>query len=608
MGRKKHAKVANLAQEAEHTELEAKPFDERMTIRDAVEAWLSENSEPKHLAVGGTSYEGFISNCYQYLLSRALQQGVTSANALIGQEDCNQIVAFLDRAKAQWDERRKEQALVEERCHAAELRLVELRRLAEELRRKDEHRRAEERGFAEGPREGMAGRQVDDAGHDDPRFKQSSQRQAKDDGNHDELFRKEQIFARHHKMVEDERARLRKGQCSASDYYAYVLRDRIERSAELLFGSAQQPNYELLQKNPELLKRLKDNLSFGDNKHPSMYEDPYVSAYYTLRYELGYAFEYSQLYRMLIDFVRRENEESPLDVLSIGCGQGLDYWGLRFALSKQGTDWPSFGWHGVDLESWPDHILDDGIAHYSDNTDVRDLLSGMDRLDAKVLMFPKVISELPYEVVSFIASWLERVTLTRDVHYLCFAHTEAMSLDPSSKWHRGSNESFDGTVETTLDPVKSAALIGAACNGARRQSYRCERNWRDTDELTVAHYDVVWPDLHTGGTWTDQYQYFIYKRVGGNDPNVGDYDPTFAMDTQLRNYIKNIGSSCCKEFIAAQDGYYGGESSSCEVRRVSCDNSFFCPLFKYPRLKTGSMAYQVVRLVKEPSYDEDIPF
>ena len=435
--RRKHLRVADRSPEIGISESEAHPDEVHMTIRDVVEVWFSMNPEPKHFRVAGRTYADFVHSCCQFLLARAMRQGITSTDAIVGSEDRRHIEAFLGRGKALWDKRcQEEQAEVDARRRAKEKHQLEEKRQVEEpeIQRQARLLQEDNRRLEEAQKQAEAHRRSEEQRVAEVRCqweaKQEALRQAELATHNNEQVRIDQVFFKHHQVVANEGIKLQAGQCSGIEYYAFVLRDRIERSAEILFDSASQPSHDILRKNPELLNRLK-GLSFGDDRHPSCYQDPYVNAYYALRYELGYAFEYSQIYGLLLSVMRQEKESQPFDVISVGSGQGLDYWSLRYALARQREHRLRIGWHGIDSEIWPDHVLEDDVAQYSDGTDICDVLGGMDSLEAKVLMFPKVISELSGEVIRCIVSWLERVTFTRDVHYLCFAHTERKSLDPS---------------------------------------------------------------------------------------------------------------------------------------------------------------------------------
>lgn len=80
------------------------------------------------------------------------------------------------------------------------------------------------------------------------------------------------------------------------------------------------------------------------------------------------------------------------------------------------------------------------------------------------------------------------------------------------------------------------------------------------------------------------------------------------MSDILWSAVRGIGSSCCSKYVPSQNLDYAGRGTDCDIHRVGCDNSYLCPLHRYPRVKTGRIAYQIVRLVKQPTYDDDIPF
>ena len=563
------------SEDSANSVVEPRHEDESLTISDVVEAWFSEHPEPENDKVAGRTYDEFARDCYLFLLANASKKGIPSTLIAIGDEERQEIVDFLDRAKAKRDKRRLEEA---------RQRAEEQRRLEEARQRLEEQRRAEEQRLEE-------------------------QRRLK-------------IFSKHQRIVEDLGVSLQRRQCTLPDYYASVLRDRIERSAELLFGDASNPRYGFLKNNPKLLRKFKE-FSFGDDKHPQNYKDPYVIAYYALRYELSYAFEYAQIYGLLLDIERNENGSSPFDVLSFGSGQGIDYWGLRYALSKRGAENLQIGWHGVDLETWPDHILEDGVAQYSDNTDVCDFIRGESSLRAKVLMFPKVISELPNDVIDDIASWLIDVTFTQDVHYLCFAHTERRSLNPADYMHKGADDCFDLVAESSLDAAKSAKLILAARVNAKKQHYACQEGRYLPHTMWVHSYDAEWVGRNRK-SYRGSFPYLAYVADKGRDKYIWEEenDDTFMMDEGLRDAVKGIGSSCCSMFIQKENQDNESQSTDCDVEHARCNNPNSCPLYKFPRYRTGRIAYQIVRLVKQPTsqdsplsqrppyweLDEDIPF
>lgn len=378
-----------------------------------------------------------------------------------------------------------------------------------------------------------------------------------------------------------------------------VLNDRIMRARNLLFGNKPVPSYDLITYMPDLsddasdepvlLKRLMA-LTFGEDVHPEYYHDPFVIAYYTLRYELGYAFEYSQVYGLLLDLANEEeltekDGKQSFGVLSVGSGQGIDYWGLRYALAARNMRDVQLYWRGVDLEEWPSKVLTDEGARYYDNTDI---LAYLDRLNGsmpyQVLMFPKVITELPTtEVIEPLAAWLSEVRLTRNVHYVCFVHTDCSKFvgdDGSSREFSEDNERGRNS-----DAYKSALLIRSLTENAEGQGYEVDKEWMKrlpgSSPFALGSYEVDLSD--------ESFNYVVYP----------ENSPVWTVDTKFKTHlyieeVQAIGEQCCPGFVP--DGGSDEDSPDCGAR---CKEKRDCRLYRSPRFMTGNMAYQILRLVKK---------
>jgi hypothetical protein len=125
------------------------------------------------------------------------------------------------------------------------------------------------------------------------------------------------------------------------------------------------------------------------------YSNPQVQQAYMLRFFPAYLAEYFLMYRRLL---RADFLQGPLRVLSIGCGSGIDLWGLKFAVEDSGID-PAeqIEYTGVDLASWA--YRDDlglPVVRFlqQDITDWQQL----DRTNYNVFIFPKCIGEFPTDV------------------------------------------------------------------------------------------------------------------------------------------------------------------------------------------------------------------
>lgn len=394
---------------------------------------------------------------------------------------------------------------------------------------------------------------------------------------------------------------------------AQTLAKRQETAYKTLFGAG-IPSYDQLREDTDLLNLMKQ-LGFGNDIHPDGYANPSVIAYYTLRYELGYAFEYYEIYRGVLETLV---DGCDVSVLSMGCGQGLDYWGLRCAQAALSRQDVSMRWHGIDLETWPDPVLDDDATYYEYGTDLLDFIGREDALRSTVLMLPKIISELPMSVVDRLAEWLERVAFIKPVHYLCVAHTEMKKL--------GGLFEFDARGFDQTDAVKSAKLIEAFTRGARRQGYVIQspicpsvidvNESANAPQLAFRQYRVKW----TNGIPPVPYKFVVYESSSSSrDVTVSGVKP-FATEEQVGRYVHDIGKMCCGvNYVLDHEG-----NCTSQGKHEGCPRQ--CPLYRRPRFMTDRMAYQIYRVerpqpkrfmpgisiaptsVLNPYDDEDIPF
>lgn len=394
---------------------------------------------------------------------------------------------------------------------------------------------------------------------------------------------------------------------------AQTLAKRQEAARKTLFGAGVS-SYDQLRGDANLLKLMKQ-LGFGNDIHPDGYTNPRVIAYYTLRYELGYAFEYYEIYRCVLETLV---DDCDVSVLSIGCGQGLDYWGLRCAQAALDRQNVLMHWHGIDLETWPESVLHDDSTYYEYDTDLLDFIEHEGTLRSTVLMLPKIISELPMNVINRLAEWLERVELIGPVHYLCIAHTDRDRLGGTFQFLF---EGFEGSVA-----VKSAKIIDAFLAGARRQGYvkrgpvrpgvKTMQEIANAPKLVPRQYKVVW----SKGTMAREYDFLAYEpALSACNIVVGGIKP-FDVGVKAGPNVHDIGKECCSDYVALNNK---GDCAS-EGLHEGCPKQ--CPLYRRPRFMTDRMAYQIYRVERpqtknsassasialQPTFytdfDEDIPF
>lgn len=146
-----------------------------------------------------------------------------------------------------------------------------------------------------------------------------------------------------------------------------------------------------------------NNLRFNGSAMPD-YSNLHTQQLYELRYSYGYAFAYKQMFaRFFSDSVKHLPPWEPINVLSIGCGNMVDYWALKQVLSQQFITYV-----GIDPIAWnysfAEHIeRGDQIGYLQKNAVealeelARTLGQIHQTVDFDYYIFPQSISEFTME-------------------------------------------------------------------------------------------------------------------------------------------------------------------------------------------------------------------
>jgi len=132
------------------------------------------------------------------------------------------------------------------------------------------------------------------------------------------------------------------------------------------------------------------NVNYNTDTLPD-YSDPMVQRYYILRYHFAYAFEYEYMFNKVIDDYISKGK---IRILSIGCGNGIDYWSTRRVIDKKNAA-IDIEYVGIDAVNWRDKILpasNDSVEYFE--CDLKDINQIIGRFEPDVLVFPKSISEI----------------------------------------------------------------------------------------------------------------------------------------------------------------------------------------------------------------------
>lgn len=204
------------------------------------------------------------------------------------------------------------------------------------------------------------------------------------------------------------------------------------------------------------------------------YTDPFIQAFYILRYFPAYLVEYYDIYRELLEIPKFAE---PFNVISIGCGCGLDYYGLELALrdnDRSAAD--SVCYTGIDIVNW-------GYRNNFENDDyeivVEDILNynSIQDIDENVdvIIFPKSIGEFSD------ADFARLLTLFRRSD---FEENELVIISSIRKQH------------TAIDTQRMTSLLNLM---EREHNYICGgpkdeyTYYRNPVGLRAHFYDFVYP-------------------------------------------------------------------------------------------------------------------
>jgi hypothetical protein len=163
------------------------------------------------------------------------------------------------------------------------------------------------------------------------------------------------------------------------------LRDFISRKINYIFKD--------FKKNLEEIGtfcELKD-LRFDSNHTPD-YDKIIIQRLYLLRYFPAYLVEY---YLMFQDMFKKKFLGKDLNIISIGAGCGIDYWGCKFA-SDELVEKINIRYTGMDIIDWKYWDSLGNEECYFLERDINQM-DALDEEEYNVIVFPKSIGELSNE-------------------------------------------------------------------------------------------------------------------------------------------------------------------------------------------------------------------
>lgn len=294
----------------------------------------------------------------------------------------------------------------------------------------------------------------------------------------------------------------------------------------------------------DIINKLK--LDYSDPENVKY--DLLSQQYYLCRYGTAYAFEYALMY----DIVFRCAKTKSFDILSLGCGSGID--ALAAEYSRAGKDL-TLSYHGVDRVKWDVSFLDDS-NDFTPQDIVGYFASPENRIiRSDVIFFPKILNELPPKTLKELLAAVRECSLDTDKeeYFFCVSHASSKA-DNDSKLAK--------------------QIINALKNHER---YTCS-------DSIISFFDFNKDEkfknrwgLKVEGMLTDNSG--IYRLNPDKTVEIKDLNPDFLdkqTDIQMKGIVNNLKRNVPKELVKDPDEF-----------------------FRHRRKTAMPIAFQIIRLEKK---------
>ena len=146
---------------------------------------------------------------------------------------------------------------------------------------------------------------------------------------------------------------------------------------------------------------------FDSNNIPN-YNKQIFQQYYLLKYLPGYFVEYYYIYSSIINdkFI-----EDDLNILSVGCGAGIDLWSAHYAFLNNAYN-RRIRYTGLDIVDWGYWDDCDEEAYFLNN-DINHL-NKLDEEEYNIIIFPKSIGEFDSRCFDKLKECIENTNFTKE--------------------------------------------------------------------------------------------------------------------------------------------------------------------------------------------------
>lgn len=168
-------------------------------------------------------------------------------------------------------------------------------------------------------------------------------------------------------------------------------------------------------------------VNFNNNQLPD-YSKIHLEELYILKYDFAYGFEYKYIFSRILPQHKLLGDPT-LKILSIGCGNYIDYWGIASAVEKKGLK-SKIIYDGIDSIDWNykfEKRPQDSITFY--RKDIVDFLSEHDTLEYNCIIFPKSIGEFSNDAFRSICSNIKKIKFKTSINLIVSLRSSQSHLE-----------------------------------------------------------------------------------------------------------------------------------------------------------------------------------
>lgn len=187
------------------------------------------------------------------------------------------------------------------------------------------------------------------------------------------------------------------------------------------------------------------------------YDKLQLDSLYMARYAYVYSFEYKEIYSHILDLL---DKTSP-KVLTIGTGQGLDYFGLVKAMKQNIIDLP-ICYTGADINEWACHVTpraqdQDSFKFLIGNEYTKTLNDNKGKESYNVLFFPKMLEEISrIKSSAFIDNIISSITMDNTVY------AGITTIDTDNKYSQIKANNIAHHIKHLIDKMSSLGYTVSA--------------------------------------------------------------------------------------------------------------------------------------------------